>query len=156
MDVLGFSTNIGFVHFDIPLKRKISVNLAHILTDFMGHSPSGLIRNGKLSLKFFGWNTMTGSSKEIDGIKPFLKGCMGILEGSSYHWMNMVSAKLAGIGWNTLKLMKLAFLFAGRAFSQVAVANRHQMRQAGIIIGKLFEKFLNVHGVTSMNIGYVN
>lgn len=153
----GFNaTNVSFINLYMAVKLIVSVNLAHVLSYFVSHSPSGLVGNRKLSLQFLGWYAVPRGGKEIHSVKPLLKGCMAVLEGCISHRVNMVAAKLARISRDGSKLVKLALLLTASTLEFLSEAHFHQMRQAGIVIRELFEELLNVHGVTSMNLEYVN
>ncbi len=138
-------TNKGFIGFDLARKFVIPINLCHIFADFMRHSPSGFISQGKLSLKFLGRNTMPGSGKEVHSVKPLLKGSVGVLKRSANHWVNMIAAPLTAISRDACKFVKLAFLLTARALSGISKTNLHKVFQAGIIVWKGFEELLNRH-----------
>ncbi len=74
------------VNLDMAVKRIVTVNLAHVLEDFVAHAPSALVGHAKLALEFFGRHAMARRGEQIHGIKPLLERRAGPLEGRSDHW----------------------------------------------------------------------
>jgi hypothetical protein len=92
------SANVSLVNLNVPVELVVPVHGSHVLSDLMGHSPSGLVGDGQLSLEFLGRDAMPGRGEQVESIEPLLQGGMAVLERGTRHWVDMVAAKLAGIG----------------------------------------------------------
>ena len=121
------STDIGFVRFDVPAKRRIAVNLGHVFANFVSHAPSRLVSHAKLALEFLRWNAMPGRGEQIHGIEPFLERRARSLEGRSDHRMDVMTAPFARIGRLFGELVELGIAIALWTNRRVAVPQFHQV-----------------------------
>lgn len=133
----------GLVHFNVSGKAGIPVHLAHVLTDFMAHAPSGLVGHAKLPLQLFGRDSMPGGGEQVHGIEPLLKGGMGGLKRGARHGVDMVPTPSALIGRNLLYTAELAVLAAFGAIQRFAVSHRHKVVQTARIVWKLFKEVID-------------
>lgn len=86
---------VNFNRFTDAAKRIVAIERAHILADFVAHTPSRLVGYAKLALDFLGSNARPRSGEQEDDIKPVLQWGAGALKGRSGHRGNLVAAELA-------------------------------------------------------------
>ena len=137
------AADIGFIDFNVIGKRRIAVNRAHVFADQMGHTERRGVGNAQLALQFLGRDAMPRRGEQIHGVKPLLKGRMGLVKRRSNHRVNVMAAPRAGISLLLPDPGKFAVLGTLRAINGFAVAKLHQVIKAGVVIGELLEKILN-------------
>ncbi len=133
----------GFVGFDMARKRRIAVNEAEILPKFVAHAPRRFVIHAKLTLQFLRGNTVARRCEQIHGVEPLLQWRVRIVERRADHWVNVITAALARIGWHLRKFVEFTDQAATRARKVCAVAHLEQVLQAGVIIGKHLHKLLD-------------
>lgn len=126
-------TYVSF-NLEVPVLRIVTVDLAHVLADFVSHPPSGLVGDAQLPLEFFGRNAMPRRGEQVQRVEPLLERRAGALKWRSDHRMNVIAATGAGIGRVILKACPPAELAALSAFDDIAMADQHQVRQTGVVV----------------------
>ena len=144
---LDLAADVSLVHLDMTRQAGIPVHLAHVLSYFMAHSPSGLVSDPKLSLKLFGRDTMPGGGKQVHGIEPLLEGSVRTIKRRSSHRMNVMTAPRTLIGWYLLHPAELPMLAALQTIQRFAVANLHQVVQTARIVWKLLKEVIDRKGM---------
>ena len=98
---------------------------------------------------------MPRRGEQIHGIKPFLERCAGALKRRALHRVNVMATPLAAVGRLFAKAIELAVASALRAIESFTVANAHDMRQASVVVGKSFHKFVDGDGLGQSETPYV-
>lgn len=119
------SANVSLVNFNMAGKPAIAIRFAHVLADLVAHAPRALVGHTKLALQFFRRNTVARRGEQVKCVKPFLKGRAGSLEWGADHWVNVMTAPSASIGWHFLNAREFPNLRAFRAFGAITVASSH-------------------------------
>ena len=134
------ATNIIFIDFHIPGQKKFPINVGHVLADELRHAPRRLVSHAKLAFKFFGRDAMPGSGEKVNGIKPQLQRCAGILKRGSDCWVQMMAAPLARESAFRLKTIPVRLFGALRACVALAKTGIKKMLQANFVRGELFHE----------------
>ena len=138
--------DVGFVNLDVASKRRIAVNLSHVLADFVAHAPGRLVGHAQLALQFLRRYAMPQRGEQVHRVEPLLKRRARVLERRPHHWVKVVPA-IASVGGHFSETMKRANLSALWAARLVSEPEPKQVLKARIVIGKPVEKILNVeHG----------
>ena len=137
------ATNVSLVGFHMARERRITVNLCHVFADFVAHAPSGLVGHAQLALQFLRGHAVARRGEQIHGVKPFLHGRPRARKGCPSHRVNVMPAPLADIGWFLAKPIEFGVLSALWAIPLSAVANRHKVVQAGVVVREAIEKVLD-------------
>ena len=65
--------------------RRIAINLANVLADFVAHAPRRFVAYAQLALQFLGGHAMAGRREQVDRIKPLLQRRMRPIEERPRH-----------------------------------------------------------------------
>ncbi len=139
------TADISFINLNLPKQGKFTVNLRHVLADFIGHPPRALIRYAKLPFQFLRGNAVAGSSKQVDSVEPKLQGRAAILTGRACRGMDMVGTKLTAIGPLGLDAIPFGWLVALWASMPLPKTALENMRQAGFVIREFRVKLADGH-----------
>ena len=93
-----------------------------------------------MALQFLAAHAVTGDGEKVDGIEPELKRGPRLFERSAHGRMQMVTAKLAGIGPLRLDPDPLGFTPTLRTFEALPKANFEKVIEAGFIVRKEMEE----------------
>ena len=75
-----------------------TINRRHVLADFVSHAPCSFVSDPKLALQFLAAHAVARGGEQVNGVKPQLQGRPRLGEGCSDCGVQVMSAKLAGIG----------------------------------------------------------
>ena len=140
----GFTTaDIGFIYLNLlceAAKRMIAVNFAHILADFMAHTPSGFVRHAKLAFNFLCGNTVPRRAEKEHDKEPVAQGGAGAVKGSASGRVNLMPAIFADIGATGRHAIVMGALAATRAIVTITKAVAHDVFKTTIFRRELILK----------------
>jgi len=113
-----------------------------MITKLVSHTPSALIGNSELSLKFLSRYSMTSRSKQVYGIEPLVKRSSGLFKRSSLAGINMISTELASIGSTLCYAVILGLPAALLADRMVSGVEPHDLSKASITVWKFLLKLI--------------
>lgn len=120
--------------------RKRPVAVHQPVTDFVQHTPCGLIRDAQLALQVFGADRASRLAHQIGRVEPKYERCAGLVKNRASGRMKVVAAAIAIVGGTALHSMKpsLALAFWTECVLAVlAVVLVPQVREAGCVVGEL-------------------
>jgi len=111
------------------------MRLFHKHTDLFVDSPSTLISNAKVPLKFFGSDSVLALANQKNGMKPHSKRCGTFVKNRSFCRVSLEAASAsigAAVGhWMERRLATL------RAFQAIGVTILEYVCQASLVVGKV-------------------
>jgi hypothetical protein len=101
------------------------------------HAPCGLVGDASFALNLFCGDAATSGTHEVHGVEPSLEGSGALLKDGPGQRIDMVSARLAGIGGAARNAVMLALHLALLALSDaIWPALLFDVFEAGIIVRK--------------------
>ena len=138
----SLAADVDLIDLNMPGKIVITVNVGHVLADFVTDAPRRLVGHPKLALQFFRGYAVPGRGEQVHRVEPLLQRRPRVLERRPSHRMDVMAAPRAGIGGQLRQSHEPTFLSAFWAIKCLAVARFHQVREAAIVVRKPFEKVL--------------
>jgi len=137
------SADVGFIDFNFTAKRKLAVNVRHMLPDESRHPPRCLVGHSKLAFKFFGRNSVTGCCEKVNGVEPQLQRSPRVLKWSSGGGVDMVPAPLTGKSPFRLEAIPASPFCAFWADVALSVAGFKDVFEAFFVCGKRSHEVAN-------------
>ena len=134
------AAHIGFVDLDVAVQAIVTVNVRHVLADFVAHAPCRLVGDAKRALQFLRGHAVARRREHVHRVKPLLERRVRALERRALHRVNVVAAPRASISGQSREAgepARPAALWAGNGFPE---ARPHQMLKASIVCRESDEK----------------
>jgi hypothetical protein len=135
------TANVGFVNLDVPADGP-DVFL-HQKADLFGDAPRTFVGNSKLTLKFFGRNTVLGNAHQKDSVEPQSQRSGRLVEDRTSRGRNLMPAPRARVTAALKNRVETILVLAAGALNTVWVLFVEQKRQTRGVIRELFSEVLN-------------